>query len=157
MTKKEKYTHYFQVLIDELREQHNFTTARKAQGCNYFGFASGVSEIKYYAKFGPGEAYTAINTHFREYEKNKNFFDVLKERKSVINAKFDGTLYWYRRDDINTCVIAVRRDGDIDSDTPTLDAIRKWHVENLLKFKEVFTPEIQRARETLRSRERDPE
>ena len=150
MTKKEKYQSYFQALLDELREQHNFTTARKAQGVNYLGFASGVSDIKYYAKFQRGQSYTSLHIHFSNYEKNKNFFDVLEERKSVINAKFDGTLYWNRRDDINTCIIGCGRDGDIESDTRTLEAIRAWHVENLLKFKAVFTPEIERARETLK-------
>ena len=85
------------------------------------------------------------------YEKNKNIFDVLKERESIISAKFDGTLYWNRRDDINTCIIGFGRDGDIESDTCTLEVIREWHVEHLLKFKEVFTSEIQRARETLQS------
>ena len=152
MTKKEKYQSYFQVLLDELREQHHFTTARKARGVNYLGFASGIPNIKYYAKFQQGRVYTALHIHFRDYEENKNFFDVLKERESVINAKFDVTVYWDRRDDINTCIIGFGRDGDIESDTRTLEAIRAWHVENLLKFKEVFTPEIQRARETLQSR-----
>lgn len=152
MTKKEKYQSYFQVLLDKLREQHNFTTARRAQGVNYLGFASGVPNIKYYAKFQQGCVYTALHIHFSDYEKNKNFFDVLEERKAVINAKFDVTLYWNRRDDINTCIIGIGRDGDIESGPRTLETIRAWHVENLLKFKAVFTPEIQRARETLQSR-----
>ena len=152
MTKKEKYQSYFQALLDELREQHNFTTARKARGVNYLGFASGVPNIRYYAKFQQGRVYTALHIHFSDYEKNKNFFDILEKRKAVITAKFDVTVYWNRRDDINTCIIGVERDGDIESDTRTLESIRAWHVENLLKFKEVFTPEIQRARETLQSR-----
>ena len=152
MTKKEKYQSYFQALLDELREQHNFTTARKARGVNYLSFASGVPNVKYYAKFQQGRTYTALHIHFSDYEENKNFFDVLKKRKSVINAKFDVTLYWDRRDDIKTCIIGFGRDGDIESDTRTLKAIRAWHVENLLKFKEIFTPEIQRVHEILQSR-----
>ena len=151
MTKKEKYQSYFQTLLDELREQHNFTTARRARGVNYLGFASGVPNIRYYAKFQQERVYTALHIHFSDYEKNKNFFDVLEERKAVINAKFGVTVYWNRRDDINTCIIGVERDGDIESNTRTLASIRAWHVENLLKFKEVFTPEIQRAHETLQS------
>ncbi len=146
MTKKEMYQSYFQALLDELREQHNFTTARKAQGCNYLRFASGIPGIKYYAKFQQGRSYTALHIHFGNYEKNKNFFDVLKERESEINARFDVTLYWDRRDDIDTCIIGFGRDGDIESDARTLETIRAWHIENLLKFKAVFTPEIERAR-----------
>ena len=59
----------------------------------------------------------------------RNFFDVLEERK-----------------------IGFGGDGDIESDARALEAVKAWHVENLLKFKAVFTPEIQRARETLQSR-----
>ena len=159
MTKKEKYQSYFHALLDELREQHNFTRACRAQGCHYHRFASGFTGIQYYAKFNQGRAYTALHINFGDYEENKNFFDVLKERESVINANFGVTLYWDRRDDIKTCKIGFGfgRDGDIESDTRTLEAIRAWHVENLRKFKEVFTPEIQRARETLQSREEEPE
>lgn len=116
------------------------------------GFVSGVPDVKYYAKFQRGQSYTTLHIHFSDYEENKNFFDIFEERKSVINAKFDGTVYWNRRDDIKICIIGFGRDGDIESDTRTLESIRAWHVENLLKFKEVFTPEIQRAHETLQSR-----
>lgn len=157
MTKKEKYQSYFQALLDELREQHNFTRACRAQRRHYHSFASGFTGIQYYAKFNDEQAHTALHINFGDYEKNKNFFDVLNESKSVINAKFDVTLCWYRRDDIKTCVIGFGRDGDIESDTPTLEVIRAWHVENLLKFKEVFTPEIERVWGTLQSHSRAPE
>ena len=36
-----KYTLYFQSLIDELREQHNFTGARKVEGRHFHPFDSG--------------------------------------------------------------------------------------------------------------------
>ena len=155
MTKKEKYTHYFQVLIDELREQHNFTTARRpGYGKPYYCFASGTTYIKYVAGFyGKGrEALTVLGIYADDREKNKAIFDAFEERKTEIEARVGMQLEWYRRDDIVRSALGLWREGDIDSDTLTLDAIRKWHVENLLKFKAVFTPEIQRVRETLRSR-----
>ena len=157
MLKSEKYQRYFKTLIDELREQHNFTQARKAQGVNYYGFASGFTGIKYYAKFSGAYTATALHIDFGNYDKNKFFFDVLKERECQINANFDVTLHWYRRDDIDTSIIGFARDGNIESDARTLEFIRAWHIENLLKLKAVFTPEIQRARETLQSGERAPE
>ena len=76
-------------------------------------------------------------------------FDILKERESEINARFDVPLHWERRDAFRTSRIYIAREGTIESNASELEAFRAWHVENLLKFKEVFTPEIQRALEKL--------
>ena len=55
------------------------------------------------------------------------------------------------------CRIYIERGGNIESNASELEAIRVWHVENLLKFKEVFTPEIKLALEKLKSSEIEPE
>ena len=151
----EKYTAYFQALLDELREQHKFTNARRpGDTANYYEFASGFTGIGYMAQFGgQGQVYTALHINFRNYEKNKNFFDVLKERKSEINTKFGIPLNWERRDEMLRCVIGLERQGNIQSDASALETIKAWHIQNLLKFKEVFTPEIQRALDGLKSSE----
>ena len=94
-----------------------------------------------------------LRINFGDRGKNKNFFDVLKKRKAEITAQFDVPLYWERRDNDNIlrCHIDVYREGTIDSDGSALEAFRAWHIENLLKFKAVFTPEIEMARATLKS------
>lgn len=155
LTRRERYTAYFQALIDEMREQHNFTMACHAiEGQNYYLFASGIkkSGIKYGAKFtNAGTVWTYLWICFGDYETTKNFFDALKERESEINTRFDVPLDWSRRDDIITSRIYIERDGSIESNESELEAIRAWHVKNLLKFKEVFTPEIQRVLDRLKS------
>jgi hypothetical protein len=75
-------------------------------------------------------------------ERNKVIFDVLKERESEITARFGGGLEWYRRNDITRSYIGLSREGDVDSDESALEDIKAWHIENLLKLKYVFTPEI---------------
>ena len=155
MTKKEKYTHYFQALIDELSEQHNFQNTHRVQGRHFHQFYSDTTGIYYVAGFyGKGrQAFTVLGIYANDREKNKAIFDTLEERKSEIEARFGMQLEWHRRDDIARSYIGLWREGDIDSDMRTLADIRAWHVENLLKLKAVFTPdEIQRVRETLRSR-----
>ena len=153
--RKEKYTAYFQELIDQLREQHNFTKARRAiKGQNYYPFASGFTGIEYVAGFNKQQTvYMRLRINFRDREKNTSFFEVLKEREAKITVQFDVPLYWERRDNDNIlrCHIDVYREGTIDSDGSALEAFRAWHIENLLKFKTVFTPEIERARATLKS------
>ena len=149
----EKYTAYFQELIDQLREQHNFTKARRAmKGQNYYCFSSGCSGVKYNAQFmKQGQVFVGLYIDFGIYDKNKNFFDLLKERDSEINAKFDAPLSWARRDDVKGCSIGLLQDVDITADASELTALRVWHIQNLLKFKDVFTPEIQRALDEPRS------
>ena len=155
----EKYTAYFQELIDQLREQHNFTKVRRAiKGQNYYCFSSGCSGVKYNAQFmKQGRVFVGLYIDFGIYDKNKNFFNLLKERDSEINAKFDAPLSWARRDDVRGCSIGLLQDVDITADATELAAIRAWHIQNLLKFKEVFTPEIQLALEKLRSSEMESE
>lgn len=102
------------------------------------------------ARFNKAQTVHAqLHIDFRDYEKNKNFFDTLREREAEINAKFGAPLYWDRRDDLLQCRIHLSRDGTIESDESELEAIKVWHVENLLQFKEVFTPEIELAFEKL--------
>ncbi len=151
LSRGEKYTSYFQTLIDEMREQHNFTNARRPiKSQNYYLFNSGCSGVSYLAKFARQEQ-VYIGLYIK---KNKNLFDILKERESEINAKFDVPICWDRKDGLLKCVIGFSRAGDITADANVLESIRAWHVENLLKFKEVFTSEIQRALEKLKSSER---
>lgn len=156
----EKYNAYFQALLDELREQYNFTRARRPGKSNYYNFASGFTGITYGARFpNAGTVYTQLKIDFGKGKKKttKKFFDFLKERESEINTRFDASLYWDRRDDIGASRIYIERDGNIESNASDLEVIRAWHVENLLKFKEVFTPEIQLALEKLRSSEIESE
>ena len=77
-------------------------------------------------------------------ERNKAIFDALEERKFEIEARFGGELEWYRRNDIARSYIGLSREGDIDSDERALETIKTWHIQNLLKLKEVFTPELDR-------------
>ena len=149
-SKREKYRSYFQQLIDELREQHNFTKVRAGKPQNDHFFSSGFRGIWYHVNFGRNRrVYTSLYIDFENHEENKNFFDVLKARESEINAKFGNVLSWERRDEHRLSVIRLMREGDIDADASELEAIRVWHIENLLKFKEVFTPEIELAFEKL--------
>jgi hypothetical protein len=41
--------------------------------------------------------------------------------------------------------IAIYRDGSIEAPDSELEEIRKWHVANLLKIKDVFTSAIRQA------------
>ena len=151
-SKGERYRSYFQGLIDELREQHGFTGTRVGRPQNWYFFSSGVGGITYKAKFARNhKVYASLYINLKTYAESKNFFDVLKERESEITAQFDIPLNWERKDETLKSVIRLIRDGDINADESELAAIKEWHIAYLLKLKAVFTPEIERARETLQS------
>ena len=157
-SKGERYRSYFQRLIDELREQHGFTNARVPQPENFYYFSSGVRGIFYETTFARNhKVYASLYIDFRDYAENKNFFDLLKERESEITAQFDIPLNWERRDDTRYSAIRLIRDGNINANESELEVIRTWHIAYLLKLKEVFTPEIELAREKLSFRDIEPE
>ena len=156
----EKYTLYFQSLIDELREQHDFPNTRLVDGRHFHQFHSGMIGVYYVPGFRRGRslsglydqgkrAYTMLGLWSNNRERNKTIFDALEERKSEIEARFGEELEWYRRDDITRSYIGLSREGDIDSDERSLEDIKKWHIENLIKLKYVFMPEMQRALDRL--------
>ena len=148
--KLEKYREYFQRLFDELRETHNFTRARAAQAQNWYSFSSGMQGIKYLAWFTQeGTVCAAVQIDLGDAGKNAKLFDALEKRGAEITSSFGGELKWDRLDAVRYSLIAVYRDGTIESPESELQEIRAWQIENLLKLKEVFTPEIRRALETI--------
>ena len=142
-TRGEKYRAYFQALIDDLREKHKFTGARAGQPQNWYSFSSGIQGILYGAVFSQGgKARTEIYIDQGDQEINKMLFDKLKEKEEEIVNEFGDQLEWERLDDKRASRIAVYRDGAIDSSDSELEEIRKWHIDNLLKFKMVFPNKI---------------
>ena len=151
--KREKYRNYFQVLIDELREKHKFTGARAAQPANWYTFASGIQGISYSAAFAKKEKTRVYISIYQKLRENRiELFDVLENRKAEIESTFDSPLKWERNAEKQETLISMYRDGDIEKSSDSeLEEIREWHIENLLKLKEVFQPEIEQALEILNS------
>ena len=144
--RQEKYRDYFQALIDELRENHKFTKARAGQPQNWYTFSSGIRGIGYGAQFAKGGKVLAYVNIYRDVRGNRlDLFDTLQKRNENIESNFDTPLEWNRAEEQQVSWLAVYRDGDIESSDGELEEIREWHIENLLKLKEVFQPEIERA------------
>ena len=149
-----KYQSYFQGLVHELRQRQLFARAQ-AGGSRYrYYFPSGISNIYYRAAFHKvGKTPQVSACVYMEGDTHEVFFDALETRKAEIKLKFGLELDWDRKDGRKHSTISVYRDGDIESSDSELTEIREWHIENLLKLKEVFTPEIKRALETIDSDE----
>ena len=133
-----KYQIFFQGLIDTLREEYRFTTARKALPTNTRDFTSGHSGVTYTTIFTWDEQ-AAVMVYIAN---NKNLFDRLSEARECIESEIGESLEWDSVDDRKACRILATRPGHINQDQETLEQIQEWMVDLLLKFKGVFDPRL---------------
>lgn len=137
--KMEAYQKYFQELIDELREKHKFSNARKGQPQSWYSFASGYSGITYGMSFALGDRVRVdLYIDQGDEEKNKALFDLIYQDRENIESQFGEKLEWERLDEKRACRIAIYRDGSIEDDPEKLKEIREWSIQKLLKLKDVF-------------------
>ena len=144
--KGELYRNYFQQLIDELREKHNYTNAKVGQPQNWYAFSAGASGVSYNATFVQGEKVrTELYIDFGDIEKNKALFNYLHDRKEEIHANFGGELAWEPLEEKRASRISVYRDGSIEADPAELVEIKDWHVDTLIKLKHSLATYIKKG------------
>ena len=142
-TKGERYRNYFQSLIDTLREDHKFTSAKAGQPQNWYSFSSGSSGLMYGANFSQdGKARAELYIGVAEREKNKYIFDELEKMKDEIEGSMGEALSWERLDSGIASRIALYTDGSIDDPDSDLEVVKSWHIEKLLKLKAIFNNKI---------------
>lgn len=140
----ERYRQFFQRLIDELREKHGFTRARKAQTNpgNGQNFASGYGGVHYWVNFGRDrEVMVGLSFEGRDPDWNHEQLVKLLEYKEEIESEL-GRLIWnrWKPSTHKTCGIIVVRPGSIDDDAGRLVEIHDWVVDELVGFKRAFDP-----------------
>ena len=144
-SRSEAYKHFFQKLIDELRDVHKFTAAKVGQPQNWYSFSSGVSGIPYSASFSQGgrfrvEAYIDLG----DGTQNKALFDKLLTCRKEIEAALGETMEWERMDNRRASRIAIYSPGSIQSSPEELENIRKMMIDRLLRLKNVLGPYLQK-------------
>ena len=138
----EAYRSFFQRLIDELRERHDFTDARVGPSRNSCKFASGEEGVWYDAFFArDGRAVASVLIR-RDWDETRRLFDRLEGDRAKIDAEFGARLKWSKPDDIRACTISTNCRGSIEDDAKSLQEIHAWLIENLLKLKKVFGPRL---------------
>ena len=140
--RKEKYRLFFQTLMDTLREEHDFTWARKAQPQNWYSFSSGTSWIRYDVNFtADGRARVSLSIDSPDRERTRLAFEKLEQQKAVLESEL-GALTWDRSNNRRATRISTLRPGSIDDDQETLEEVRRWMLDSLLAFKRVFGPRL---------------
>ena len=137
--KSELYRHYFQGLLDELRETHRFTNARKGHPQNWYTFSSGKAHFVYEHSFAAGNRVrTGVYIDSGDADENKDLFDRLHADRELIESEFGAPLEWEPLDNKRACRIALYRTGSIEDSSEDLQEIHDWGIRNLLQLKKVF-------------------
>lgn len=135
----ELYRAFFQKLLDELREKYRFTNARTGQPQSWYSFTSGIKGCIYGCSFARGSKVRAeVYIDTPSQETNKEIFRAFEQQKLQLEQEFGEELTFEELPTKRASRIAVYREGDIWTDTQTLDEIKNWCIEKLLKFKQVF-------------------
>jgi hypothetical protein len=139
-----EYLAYWQSLVDRLRYPDAWPNGRApSRGQNWMHFRSGTSGIVYAPSFANRRRVrTEVAFIDGDADVNKARFDSLARRRAEFETSFGEPLSWERLEGKTMCRIACYRPGSIDADPASLDEIRAWHAERLLRFKRVFGPHL---------------
>ena len=136
------YREFFQILINRLHKQHQFTSARKSHAGNWYDFAAGVTGIKYRTTFAQGNRFQiALYIDIGDERINRSVFDILMSEKEQIEADFGSKLEWEPLDGKRSSRIAVYRENSSVTETDR-DTLLGWVMEKLLEFDRVFRPHL---------------
>ena len=140
----ERYREFFKRLIDTLRDDHQFTSAREARAQSWYNFSAGYgSRFNYSASFTREYcARVGLNVNSTDRDWNLRQFENLQNDQEEIQAQLGETVYWDYIEGRRVCRIFLERPGRIDDDPRTIEDIYYWMLANLLKFKAVLGPKL---------------
>ena len=140
------YQRFFQALLDELREKHQFTNAKMGQAQSWYAFTSGVTGFKYSASFANKDRLrTELYIDTGDADANERALQYLQKSQAEIEKEFGETLSWEDLQDKRACRVACYQPGTIEDSDEALEKYRAWVVERLLRLKKVFGPRLQGA------------
>jgi hypothetical protein len=138
------YQTFFQSLIDELRERHQFTNARIGQPQNWYYFPTGIAGIGYGVTFSSNGLRAELYVDTGDAATNTAIFDGLASEREIIERDLGFTLCWGPLEGRRACRVATYRDGSSVIETDH-EALLKWTVERLLRLRDVFGPRLRPA------------
>lgn len=141
-----QYMGFFQPLVDTLRNDHNFTIRTNATGNSAESFSASHPGLSYKSSFiAPRGSRHRVELFIERGDKalNEETFDKLRAQRQDIEFALDKshTWDWQQTTEGRACRIAIVGEGGID-DEAMHDEIRKWMIDHLLKFREVFGPRL---------------
>jgi len=147
---QEAYRRFFQRLVDDLREKYRFTTAKMGQPQNWYSFASGTSGVVYSIWFsGAGRVRAELYLDVGNRDLNRTIFDQLRQNANAIEKEYGEKLEWDAAESRRACSVGTYLAGKIDDPPEALEALLRWAIDRLLRFKKVFGPRLPGATRML--------
>ena len=136
-----KYRAFWQQLIDTLPENW----FKKVPESNELHFSAGLTGVSYRLIFAKKKEFSVdlyIDRGPGKKEWNKWLFDRLERRKEPIESRLGETLEWMRLNNKNASRIRLSSSWrcTINDHPENLKEVRKWMIERLLAFGQVFGP-----------------
>ena len=137
------YKHFFDRLVDELRDKHKFTNAKAGAPKNWHTFGAGTSGFTYAAVFASGgRIRVEVYIDLGKRASNVAALEVLQAQESALSKAFAEPLQWELLEGKQACRIAVYRSGAIEDTAEFLEQYHRWMAQRLLLFKEVFGAQL---------------
>lgn len=142
------YHEFFTDLLSKLKSSSpGYTTSNRVGYDSWMQFGAGRSGFSFNPAFAGGNQFRVeLYIDGGDYDANKAAFDELESAKDQIEEAVGEPLTWQRLDERRACRIYVHRDASINSPPETLDGLKEWAVEQLLKFRDVFGPRVKSLR-----------
>jgi len=149
------YHEFFTDLLTRLKARSpGFTTSKRVGYDSWMSFGAGKSGFNLSSSFavaGGSQCRAELYIDPGKEELCKSAFDQLHAARKEIESEIAERgiaepLQWQRLDNKRACRVFVYRDASIDSPFDTLDVLKDWLVDTLVKFKEVFGPRVKSLR-----------
>ena len=147
MSRKERYTLYFESLRRDMELKHDWKNiytlgenrCRFLHSADAERFELRVPTFSYSARFSRSDK---VETYM-SMRHNQELFDHLRGLRSEIEADFGSTLDSQERGATVHAATTIRH-GNIFATQRELEEYGEWHIEELFKLNEIFTPRIKK-------------
>ena len=140
------FLHFFQRLLEDLREVPGFANARRAEPHSWYSFSAPARGFQYVASFDQcGRMWAELYIDLGDRAQNVAAFEALRAEKRALEHAFGEPLDWDYGQGRRACRVAASRPGNIDDPAEALDDYRRWAVDRLLRFHTVFSSHLPAA------------
>ena len=155
----DRYRKFFRQLIADLRELGFERVSQTTYGQHYQTVKSGIEaaaggNVRYGISIddidevgGTSKASVYLwvesrNSGIAEYD--RNVFAALQDEQKQIESEIGTGLEWDDGHSWGSPTVSLYRDGSIDNPPEALEEIREWMQENLVRFRDVFKPHLEK-------------
>ena len=150
--RKQQNIEFWRPLLQDLKSRGEITAkVRDNEKAHFDGPSIGVGGvIRRMRLTKDGMARVEIWIRSKDETWNKRMLDLLRESEEALKEAIGAKLVWDRNPDNKSCWVGVAIGGSIDDSEEHLEKIRRWMIDNIVKFGAVFRPYLEDAKKRMR-------